>query len=76
MEVHYTSPNGHWNRLTARIDGKAVGHMEWASATDEFAPEEITGLSVVRNHRRRGTHSLCHARMNYRPPVSRRITSS
>ena len=47
MEIAFTSLNGHWNRPTARIDGKAVGHLEWASATDEYAPGEITGLSQI-----------------------------
>ena len=53
LDISYTR-RAEWHRLTARIDGSVVGHTEWASATDEYEPGEITGLSVSPSHRRQG----------------------
>lgn len=41
-----------------------MGHLQWASATDEHASGEITGLSVVPAHRCQGiATALYHAAM-------------
>jgi GNAT superfamily N-acetyltransferase len=53
LDLHYTRC-AEWHRLTARIDGSAVGHIEWAPAGDALMPGEITGLSVVPKYRRQG----------------------
>lgn len=54
MDIDYTSSPDGSNRLTARIDGEVNGWIEWAPAWDQYAPDEITGLSVVPKYRRQG----------------------
>lgn len=54
MEMHCTRPHSRWNRLTARVDGRTIGWLEWAPAGDEFAPGEITVLTVIPVYRRKG----------------------
>jgi hypothetical protein len=44
LDISYTS-RAEWHRLTARIDGSVVGHIELAPAGDALMPGEITGLS-------------------------------
>ena len=46
MDITYSSPS-RWHRLTAQIDGKVCGWLEWPSERDEYAPGEITSLTVV-----------------------------
>jgi GNAT superfamily N-acetyltransferase len=60
VDIEYTSSPDGSNRLTARIDGEVTGWIEWAPAWDQYAPSEITGLSVIPKFRHQGiATALC-----------------